>query len=116
MTRLAQIVIQLVAFTMTSNLWAAPPQQSEKKNLQFYIKGALTQSFEDQHFGAGDKRAFENEVLSEGQLFVTNYNTTAEGTSVQVDNEKLKQYLKFQSALFAVQGDTKNEATVCMSV
>lgn len=84
--------------------FADPPQATaapEKKNLQYYVSVALTQAFDEFAMGAAQKRVFDAEVASDGLPFVTSYSTTHEGTDVQVDKEKLKNYLRFFPGLFS---------------
>ena len=99
---------------------AADP--TEKKNLQFYVNQALTQAFDELHMDAAKKQLFETEVLPEGLVFVTGYNATYEGTDVQVDQQKLKNYLRFHSGLFSssmsaqTAGAQPTAPVICLSV
>lgn len=94
----------------------AAGDQGPKKNLQYYVGVALTQVFDELGMGPAQKRVFEAEVLSDGLPFVTSYSTTREGTDVQVDREKLKNYLRFFPNLFS--GTLASEAgaiNVCVT-
>lgn len=92
-----------------------PPAAAEKKTLTYYVNAALTQAYDELGLEGAAKRYFENEVLTDGLVFVTGYNTTREGTDVQVDRQKLKNYLRFSPALFSGGAGEGGRPMVCVS-
>lgn len=90
-----------------------------KKQLQQYVQDALNQALLGLGADARQKKIFADEAMGDSQAFVTNYKTSGVGsdqhTDVEVDADKLGQYLRFDGALFG--GSTGGMAPrVCVRV
>lgn len=107
---------KVLAFGVLVLLQSQPGWAEGKRSLESFAADALTEAFRELKTGAAEKKIFDKEALGETQAFVSNYRSKGETTDVQIDKEKLKNYLRFQAAQYSnIQGGDSG-ASVCMAV
>ena len=102
--RIITLSLLLCVVTSPVPLRADPPPVSPaaaaKKKLENFVHDAAVQAFGQLGMGPVQKKIFEEEALADAGAFVSNYRSNGDGTDVQIDKEKLKNYLRFAASLF----------------
>lgn len=105
----SSIVVVSLCFALFNTAFAAEPATPKPKTLEQWSQEALERAFQQLKTSgqvqSHAQSAFDSEVAVAPMVFVRNYEVTRETTSVDVDQDRLKGFLNFQSQLVTGQSE-----------